>query len=1050
VAYVVPKTDSHQSDSSTPVDSSYSEQIQQWSNVWNATYTQSSEECDPTFNFTGWNDSFTGLPMPAEEVREWVDCTVKRILSLRPQRVLEIGCGMGLLLFRIAPHCTYYSGIDLSVEAINNLKQRLSNSKQDWSHVDVAAKSAHELEGFELGSFDTIIINSVIQYFPNVDYLVQVLEKAVTLVKPGGQIFIGDVRSLTLLEAFHTGVQLAQAPASLSSAQLRHRIQERMAQDRELVIHPDFFDALKRQFSRISHVQTLLKRGRTQNELTRFRSDVILHVETKIDPVTEPLCMDWEQQQLSISKIRQFLQKNEPEILRITNIPDARIFSEVKAVELLANDHAPETVEKLKKALKSISTQADIHPENFWDLTQDLTYNIYITWTESKAAGKYDVVLQHKTKTTVQSNILVLPEQPLKLKPWNAYANNPLQVNEKNNLVPELRMFLKEKLPQHMIPSTFVVIDSLPLTPNGKIDRRALPDPKKERPILNDVYITPSTSLEKQLAEIWSEILEINQIGIKDNFFELGGHSLLATQLLARIEEVLQVSLPIFYLLKEPTIAGLIEGINNIQNSGSAFPIRQKSEIDWQVETTLDPTIQPEIPFTESTSEPEHIFLTGATGFLGAFLLDELLQQTKANIYCLVRSSSSEKALQKIQTNLERYLLWNDKLSSRIIPVVGDLSQPLLGLTKEKFRELGCKLDMIYHCGAFVNLVYPYSTLRAANVFGTQEILRLASQGRVTPVHFVSTVDVLKPLIDSESRIIREDEHHDLAQNFDDGYAQSKWVAEKLIIAARSRGIPTCIYRPGMLTGHSQTGASQTNDLMCRIIKGMIQLGVAPDLDQWINLTPIDYGSKAIVHLSRQHQSLGKAFHLVNPNALSWRKLFSEIKNLGYPIQILPHDEWKAKLLKLDNCQENALNPMRSLFTEKAENQMTYLESFLLTAQLFDCQNTLDALAETSVICSPVDTKLLNIYFSYLTQSGFLKPPVRYTDENKYALTIKKRALATHNDSDEYEIANFPSTNIIRTKLNFEMSDLLKRIFKILHCYSLNSVGNYMDRKKQL
>ncbi|MGL5806503.1 MAG: amino acid adenylation domain-containing protein, partial [Xenococcaceae cyanobacterium] len=845
VAYVVPKTESYDSKSST------TEQVQQWQQVWNSTYSQSSENYDSTFNTIGWNDSFTGLPIPINEMNEWVDCTVERILSLRPQRVLEIGCGMGLLLFRIAPHCARYVGIDLSTEAIDYIEQHLKNNEQDLSHVTVSQKAAHEIDRLEVEQFDTIIINSVIQYFPNVNYLVQVIEKAVKLVKPGGHIFIGDVRSLSLLETFHTAVQIFQAPDYLSIAQLKDRIQQRIIQDSELILNADFFKALKHHIPRINYVQNLLKRGQAQNEVLKFRSDFILHIEAKIESICQPLSLDWQDRKLSLAQINQFIQDNKPQILKISNIPNPRIHFKVKLLELLADFNTQQTVGNLRKTLKQISNTLGINPESFWDLSSTLSYQVDITWAESNAIDKYDAIFI--CRSNARENILALPEQPLELKPWQAYANNP--IDEKNTLVPQLRTFLKDKLPEYMIPSAFVFMESLPLTPNGKIDRRALPDPKKERPILNDAYIAPSTPLEEKLADIWSEVLEIDRIGIKDNFFELGGHSLLAAQLLAQVEEATQVALPIFYLLKDPTIAGLIEGMKVVQNSGSAFAIEPGFEIDWQAETILDPTIQAEKTFTESTSEPEHIFLTGVTGFLGAFLLDELLQTTSADLYCLVRASNFEEGQLKIKANLERYLLWDRELASRIIPIIGDLSQPLLGLSEEKFRTLASKLDLIYHSGAFINLVYPYSMLKAANVLGTQEILRLASQGKVTPVHYISTIDILKPLANFGNKVVKEDEHLDSAQCIKDGYSQSKWVAEKLVIAARSRGIPTAIYRPGMLTGHSQTGASQTNDIMCRIIKGMIQLGVAPDLDLWINLIPINYASQAIVRISRQKKS---------------------------------------------------------------------------------------------------------------------------------------------------------------------------------------------------
>jgi amino acid adenylation domain-containing protein/thioester reductase-like protein len=992
VAYVVPKTDSYQSDSSTPVDSSYSEQIEQWSNVWNATYTQSSEECDPTFNFTGWNDSFTGLPIPTHEMHEWVDYTVERILSLRPQRVLEIGFGMGLLLFRIAPHCTQYIGIDLSVEAKSYVERQLRNNQQDWSNVTLYQKAAHELDELELETFDTVVINSVIQYFPSVNYLVEVLKKVVKRVRPGGQIFIGDIRSLPLLKAFHTQVELSQAPDSISIAQLQQQIQQCIIQESELVVHPEFFTALKYHIPRISHVQNLLKRGNAQNEILKFRSDVILHIETQSLQVAEPLHLDWQAQGLSIAKISQLLQENQPKFVKISNVPNARVSSEVQVVQLLANFENSKTIGELREAIKKITKPTGIHPETFWSLSQKLPYKVDVTWSQSGAIDRYDLIFKHQSTEVDEVKVFAISDLSLKLKSWSSYTNNPLQIQEKRNLVPQLRVFLKEKLAEYMIPSTFVVMESLPLTPNGKIDRRALPEPKQERPILNNYYVAPYTFLEKQLTEIWSEILEIEQVGIHDNFFELGGHSLLAAQMLARVKEVIQVELPIFYLLKKPTITGLIEGIDVIHNYGAAFFIREETKVDWQTETTLDPTIQPEIPFTETNSEPKHIFLTGATGFLGSFLLFELLQQTQAGIYCLVRASSLDKGRQKIQTNLENYNLWSNELSSRIIPILGDLSRPLLGLNKERFRELANKLDLIYHCGAFVNLIYPYTALRVANILGTNEVLKLASQGKVTPVHFISTTDVLEPLA-FKKNIIYEDEslQGEEVHNLATGYAQTKWVAEKLVIAARDRGIPTCIYRPGMISGHSQTGISQTNDIMCRIIKGMIQLEASPALDQWVNLTPVDYVSKAIIHLSRQQKLLGKTFHIKNPSALHWSEFVNVISSFGYPIHLLPHDKWQTELIKLDNSQKNNLSPMLSLVTEKLKTNLTYLETFLLTIQASDYKNTFDGLTGTSIACPPVDAKLLEAYFSYFIQRDFLKSPGsranNFVSEHEYQLT---------------------------------------------------------------
>lgn len=169
-----------------------------------------------------------------------------------------------------------------------------------------------------------------------------------------------------------------------------------------------------------------------------------------------------------------------------------------------------------------------------------------------------------------------------------------------------------------------------------------------------------------------------------------------------------------------------------------------------------------------------------------------------------------------------------------------------------------------------------------------------------------------------------------------------------------------------MITGHSQTGASQTNDLIGRLIRGLTEMGKAPELDLQMCLTPVDYVSKAIVHLSQQPVSLGKAFHLVSPDAVSLKKIVNAIQDFGYPMQWTDYPHWQAELLKVASHQENALTPLMFLFTEWVTgNQKSYLETSALTSQSFDCRNTLAGLAGTKVICPTVDAKVLKAYLSY-------------------------------------------------------------------------------------
>jgi amino acid adenylation domain-containing protein/thioester reductase-like protein len=526
----------------------------------------------------------------------------------------------------------------------------------------------------------------------------------------------------------------------------------------------------------------------------------------------------------------------------------------------------------------------------------------------------------------------------------------------------ELRSFLKQKLPEYMVPSAFVVLDSLPLTPNGKLDRKALPDPELAQPELEKTFVAPRTPTEEVLAQIWTQVLRLERVGVTDNFFDLGGHSLTATQLLFRVRNTFKVELPLHALLETPTVAGMAEAIDNVRDC-KPTPPATISVTDLNTEAVLDDTIRPASIAVDSIAQPARIFLTGATGFLGAFLLYELLQQTDADIHCLVRSNNVQQGKKKIQANLESYSLWNECFSSRIIPVIGDLSQPLFGLGDQQFQLLASTIDVIYHNGALVNFVEPYPKLKAANVLGTQEVLRLASQIKVKPVHYVSTISVFPWEEDfSKEHIFRENDSLDRG-SLAGGYGQSKWVAEKLVIIARTRGLPVCIYRPGTVSGHSQTGTSNTNDLMARMIKGCIQLGSIPDFNMTVDLTPVDYASRCIVHLSMQKKSLGETFHVVNPHPVHWSNIITWFRSFGYSLEVISYDKWRAELLKVaEHSSENALYPLIPFFVDEAPDDSIK----------FDCRNTLNGLAGTSINCPSVSAELLNTYFSYYIRSGFL------------------------------------------------------------------------------
>jgi myxalamid-type nonribosomal peptide synthetase MxaA len=301
-------------------------------------------------------------------------------------------------------------------------------------------------------------------------------------------------------------------------------------------------------------------------------------------------------------------------------------------------------------------------------------------------------------------------------------------------------------------------------------------------------------------------------------------------------------------------VAGLARAIEDGQmGRSSSMPLE-----DLIAEAALDPAISGAGLAPVEPGPPEHALLTGATGFVGAFLVHDLLTETGARVYCLVRAESAEEGHQRVRGNLEAYGLWDEAFDRRIEIVPGDLSAPLLGLSAGSFKALAERIDTIYHNGAMVNIIHAYHAHKPANVLGTQEVLRLATTARLKPVHFVSTLSVFHTGGHLNGVVFREDAS--LVENGAPygGYAQSKWVAERLVMAAMERGIPAAIYRPGLISGASESGAWNTEDIMSTLTRVCLAVGAVPALDVMVDVVPVDYVSRAIVHLSQQPDIVGR------------------------------------------------------------------------------------------------------------------------------------------------------------------------------------------------
>ncbi|WP_203997172.1 non-ribosomal peptide synthetase, partial [Virgisporangium aurantiacum] len=511
-------------------------------------------------NFSGWDSSYDGRPIPVAEMRSWQASTVDRIRSLAPRRVLEIGVGTGLLLSKVAPHCETYWGLDLSPLAIANLRREVDAVPALAGRVELRAQPAHDLSGLPTGFFDTVVINSVAQYFPSARYLVDVLRSAVDLLAPGGAVFLGDLRNLRLLRHLRTAVELGRRGADADPAEVLAAVDRAVERESELLLDPDLFPALAQVVTGIGDVELFTRRGAEHNELTRHRYDAVLRKGSPSDPAPEAV-LRWGIDVDSRDFLAAWLGEWRPTRVRVTGVPNARLAGEVAATRALAGGDVAAAVVAL------VTAPAAPDPEEFPALGADLGYAVALTWTGDADDGRLDVVFD-----TGRAAGRYLPAGPVPPVP-DRYANHPAGHREAAALEAALRAHLRGTLPEYMVPARIVVLDRFPLLPSGKVDRGALPAPQDPA---GGAGGAPSTPVEEVLCGLFAEVLGVSSVGVGDDFFDLGGHSLLATRLILAVRAATGVELSVRTVFEARTVAGLAAHVGTGTGDGPARPVLRR------------------------------------------------------------------------------------------------------------------------------------------------------------------------------------------------------------------------------------------------------------------------------------------------------------------------------------------------------------------------------------------------------------------------------------------------------------------------------------------
>uniref|UniRef100_UPI0012FFEDA2 non-ribosomal peptide synthetase n=1 Tax=Oceaniglobus roseus TaxID=1737570 RepID=UPI0012FFEDA2 len=496
---------------------------------------------DPRVDVVGWTDSYTGAPIPPGEMVEWLDRTVETIAALGPRKVLEVGCGTGMILHRIAPLTERYVATDLSQRVLEKLDR--SRPARD-PRVVLHHAPADDWSPLEGQDFDTVILNSVAQYFPSLDYLERWLDAAVAHV-PKGSIFLGDIRNLALAEAFALSVIESRAADDTDIGTLRARLARDLAIEPELLVDPAWFFAQAGRNPRITGVAVLPKRGAAVNELTRFRYDVVLTIDG--DRARQP--EDWVEFR-GFDGIEEALGAAPPR-LALRRVPDARTHRAAAMASLLRDLPVQADLSHLRAQVDAMPSAVALD-----DLAARHGYRLAL----GLGAGGLNVVFWRDGGPPDWSD---LHPRPPRVSP--RHGNVPYQPERNAALVESLTGALAARLPSYMVPASLVVLERLPLTANGKLDRRGLPVPGAEAR-----GARPGGGGAGRVAGIWAEVLGLSPdaIGMEDTFFALGGHSLLATQVISRLRAAFGIELPLRALFEHPTLAALVPAIEAAMAAG--------------------------------------------------------------------------------------------------------------------------------------------------------------------------------------------------------------------------------------------------------------------------------------------------------------------------------------------------------------------------------------------------------------------------------------------------------------------------------------------------
>ena len=540
-----------------------------------------------------------------------------------------------------------------------------------------------------------------------------------------------------------------------------------------------------------------------------------------------------------------------------------------------------------------------------------------------------------------------------------------------------LKIYLNKFLPNYMIPTYFIKMKKLPINANGKVDKNSLPNNLDE--FINTRTIKEANSEEeKLLLSLFKKVLDNDYIGINDDFFEIGGDSLTAMKLQV---EAVSNNLNISYsdIFKYHTVEDLINNLKTTKTVENNYIY----EYDKYNSLLANNTLNKEIICP--TTEVGNVLLTGATGFLGAHILDSFIKQENGKIYCLIRDKNNMTAKERIFNVLHFY--FEDKydalVDDRIIVVEGDITFQKFNIPTAEYEKLCNSINTVIHSAALVKHYGVYKDFESINVIGTKNIIDFSKASNSKLLH-ISTISVSGnnlaegANIDNhfEKEMIYDETNFYIGQNLENMYVRSKFEAEKNVLDAINDGLPACILRMGNLTSRFSEGKFQQNHFENAFVnrfKSFLQIGAFPKslLNLYCEFTPIDSCGDAIINIAKHFNKDYTVFHLLNEKHVYLDRLFDMLSKIGIHSKLISDEQFAIIIQKLLE------DPFRKQIVQGIINDLTADKKLVYKSDVtIKSDFTKEFLYKTGFEWPYIDINYIKNYFKYLIDIGYFNTTI--------------------------------------------------------------------------